>query len=262
MIPVRGDVALTEIKLVAAVLVLLAGVAGGMFASRLSHWQGSALLASLANTFAGGVFLGAAFLHMLPDAIENFKTFVPEDGYPLFALVGAFAFLTVLLMDKVVMPSGSQGLTRKGSIYPYLLMVTLSVHSVITGLALGLEQARAGFIAILIAVLAHKSTAAMALTISFNHEHVDQSRVRPLLAVFYVMTPLGILTGTWFASFLAGEVLVVFEAVFDAMAAGTFFYIAVMDILSEEFQDSSGRWSRFAMAIAGFAVMALVAVWA
>jgi len=73
---------------------------------------------------------------------------------------------------------------------------------------------------------------------------------------------IGILTGTWFASFLAGHVLVVFEAIFDALAAGTFFYIAVMDILSEEFHDSSGRWSRFAMAIAGFAVMAVVAVWA
>jgi hypothetical protein len=30
-----------------------------------------------------------------------------------------------------------------------------------------------------------------------------------------------------------------FEAVFDALAAGTFFYIADMDILSEEFQDSA-----------------------
>jgi len=262
MIPAEGDVALTEFKLVAAVLVLLAGIAGGMFASRLSHWRGSALLASLANTFAGGVFLGAAFLHMLPDSIENFSAFVSEDGYPIFALVGSLGFLAVLLVDKVVMPSGGQGLTRKGSIYPYILMATLSVHSIITGLALGLEQARAGIIAILIAVLAHKSTAAMALAISFDHEHVDKSRMRRLLAVFYTMTPIGILAGTWFATLLTGEVLVRFEAVFDALAAGTFFYIAVMDILSEEFQDSSGRWPRFAMAIAGFAVMALLAVWA
>ncbi len=252
---------MVEFKVFAAFLVLLSGVAGGMFAKRITAMSGSGYVASLANTFAGGVFLGAAFLHMLPDSIVNFDTFISGNSYPVFALVGAFGFLGVLLMDKVVMPAGGKGLTRKGSVYPYLLMMTLSVHSMITGIALGLETATAGIAAILIAVLAHKSTAAMALAISFSEEHVDTARMNRLLSIFYTTTPIGILLGTWFTTVLSGDTLVRFEAVFDALAAGTFFYIAVMDILSEEFMEDGGRWQRYGMAVSGFSIMAVVAIW-
>jgi zinc transporter 1/2/3 len=154
-----------SLKLIAALLVLLAGVCGGIFATRLS--KGRESLTSLANTFAGGIFLGATFLHMLPDAIEKFNTFVPDMEYPLFALVAAAGFLLVLMLDKVIV-SPEKGLSDEGAIYPYILMGTLSIHSVITGVALGLEDHVVSAVAIMLAVLAHKSTAAMALAVSFG----------------------------------------------------------------------------------------------
>jgi solute carrier family 39 (zinc transporter), member 1/2/3 len=251
----------TEIKIIAAGLVLISGVLGGLLARRLTAMRGSAIITSLANTFAGGVFLGAALLHMLPDAIDHFDSIAPSENYPIFALVGAFGFLGVLLMDKVLMPSSGTTLKRKGSVYPYLLMITLSIHSVITGIAMGLERETAGFIAILVAVFAHKTTAAMALAISFEDEKVDDSLANRLLAIFYTTTPIGILTGTWIATLLGDNTLDQFEAVFDAIAAGTFLYIAVMDILAEEFEEATNRWKRYWAAAAGFAVMAVVAIW-
>ena len=60
-------------KVFSALIVLVACIAGGILASKLSKSKSN--LASLANTFAGGVFFGAAMLHMLPDAVENFKLF-------------------------------------------------------------------------------------------------------------------------------------------------------------------------------------------
>ena len=54
----------------------------------------------------------------------------------------------------------------------------------------------------------------------------------------------------------------VVTAWFKAIAAGTFLYIAALDIVREEFfpAHDDRRW-RFASAAAGVSVMALVAIW-
>ncbi len=251
---------MTEFKLIAAFLVLLAGFAGGAFANRLLQGKSSHNAAALANTFAGGVFLGAAFLHMLPDAIGNFNIYFKDFDYPLFALATAFGFLVVLLLDKVIGPALERE-KDKGAIYPYILMATLSVHSIITGIALGLEDQVASAGAILFAILAHKSTAAMALAVSFEREKAPANRARILQWMFYTTTPIGILLGTWWAVAIEGPGEAKFEGIFDALAAGTFLYIAVMDILSEEFAGNTRRFPRYAMTVIGFIIMAIVAIW-
>jgi len=247
-------------QLLAALLVLAAGIAGGTLAVRLLSGKAKLSKAALANAFAGGVFLGAAFLHMLPDAIGNFNVWLKDFDYPMFALTASAGFLIVLMLDKVIGPALG-GAKDKGAIYPYILMLTLSVHSVITGTALGLETHLVSAGAILFAVLAHKSTAAMALSISFTKGDAPAIRSRNLLWLFYTTTPIGILLGTWIGANLQGEGEVHFEAIFDALAAGTFFYIAVMDILAEEFSGKGLRLPLYSMAVLGFTIMALVALW-
>ncbi len=245
-----------EMKYVAAGVVLLAGVAGGAFANRLTRWRSSQWISRLVSTFAGGVFLGAALMHMLPDAREKFTTFFPDMQYPHYTLVAAISFFLVLLLDKGVTSSRS----GSGPVYPYLLALILSIHSVITGIAFGLEQHIVAAAAILIAILAHKTTAAMALGISLNREHIDKQRSRNLMRMFYVTTPIGILLGTWWSGLLQGPSGVIAEALFDALAAGTFFYIAVVDILVEEFKAPRLGWL-FLSTILGFSIMAVIAVW-
>ncbi len=115
--------------------------------------------------------------------------------------------------------------------------------------------------AILFAILAHKSTAAIALGVSFARENVPLPMARKLQWIFYMTTPIGIVLGTWWAQAIEGPGEGKFEGIFDALAAGTFFYIAVMDILSEEFAEKAERLPRYAMTVAGFAVMAVVAIW-
>ena len=91
---------MTNFKFIAALMVFIAGAGGGYLAARLSQTRSSEKISSMANALAGGVFLGAAFLHMLPDAIENFETFLPDDSYPFFALTAAGGFLVVLFLEK------------------------------------------------------------------------------------------------------------------------------------------------------------------
>lgn len=251
-----------EMKYAAAVVVVLAGIAGGAFANRLTRWKSSQWVASLANTFAGGVFLGAALMHMLPDARDNFAAYFPDMDYPHYTFVAAISFFLVLLLDKGVASrteSGSRG--DSGPVYPYLLALVLSIHSIITGIALGLERHIIAAAAILLAILAHKTTAAMALGISLNREHISKQRSRNLMWVFYVTTPIGIVFGTWWSGLLQGPSGIIAEAIFDALAAGTFFYIAIVDILVEELKGPRLGWL-FLSTILGFSIMAVVAIWA
>jgi zinc transporter 1/2/3 len=135
------------------------------------------------------------------------------------------------------------------------------VHSVIAGIALGLENQLIVAVTILVAVLAHKATAAMALAISFIRGNLARPRRNRLLLMFYAMTPIGLLIGMTGAHFLGGIDESMVEGVFDALAAGTFLYIAIVNILSEEFESGTNRLPLFAMTLLGFACMALLAVW-
>ena len=49
-----------------------------------------------------------------------------------------------------------------------------------------------------------------------------------------------------------------FEAIFDSIGAGTFLYIASVDIVSREFQIPDDRWQKWLFAASGFTIMALV----
>ena len=102
-------------KLFSALIVLVAGIAGGILASKLSKSKSN--LSGLANAFAGGVFLGAALLHMLPDAIVNFNVWLKDFDYPVFALTASAGFLVVMLLDKVIGPG--QGFSGKMKLYAH-----------------------------------------------------------------------------------------------------------------------------------------------
>ena len=75
------------------------------------------------------------------------------------------------------------------------------------------------------------------------------------------MTPLRVILGTAFSTILSGTANAAFEAVFDALAAGTFLYIAVVDIIEEVFEQSLDRWIKVLLISCGFGLMALIAIW-
>ena len=75
------------------------------------------------------------------------------------------------------------------------------------------------------------------------------------------MTPLGIGLGLGFDAILTGRADQGFETLFDSLAAGTFLYIAALDIIQEEFFDPAGRWPKFILLAFGLGLMALIALW-
>ena len=59
---------LLALKVVAIVAIFLTGVAGGLLPHQIEKSRHGQLYLSLGSALAGGVFLGAGLIHMLPDA--------------------------------------------------------------------------------------------------------------------------------------------------------------------------------------------------
>ena len=90
---------IVEVKILAALAILAMGILGGIVPlAAARHGTGRRLL-SFGNALAGGIFLGAGFIHLLPEAGEALKEVV---DYPLAPLVAALGIGLLLLIDRVV----------------------------------------------------------------------------------------------------------------------------------------------------------------
>jgi solute carrier family 39 (zinc transporter), member 1/2/3 len=254
------------IKLISVFVIFGTGILGGVFSGLVSASKKSALLFSWGNAFAGGVFLGAGLIHMLPDAQSGFKSIVGDVDYPWFALICGFGFLFIFFLERVLLNHSHEANIEESSdskkaLFPYVLMFILSIHSIITGIALGIENQMTQAAVILLAVLAHKGTASFALGVSLLRSNTSKKKFYSMISFFSFMTPLGVILGYLFSILLSGNAEQRFEAIFDALAAGTFLYIAIVDILNEEFATRKKLISKFFFLLIGFGIMAVIAIW-
>ncbi len=228
---------LFTVKVISFVAILIVAIVGGVIPLLSSKVTNSERFISLGNAFAGGLFLGVGFIHLLPEGIEAFTGYT---NFPWGTLIATTGFAVFLLIDRVLFPDdqASDALRRRGTekIYPYVLLAMLSIHSVVEGIALGLEEKIAGAMAIFIGILFHKGSVAFAFILSTNTAGIERKQQKYFLAIFSVMAPLGILLGTssGFVFAATSGVYGVLQGVFNAFAAGTFIYIAVIDIIDKE----------------------------
>ena len=104
--------------------------------------------------------------------------------------------------------------TQQIALYPYALVVALSIHSLIAGITMGAQNSLANVLLIFVAIAAHKSTAGFALGVSLARNAVPRGRALRLIGLFSVMTPIGIIVGLLVANALIGRAQVIFQAVF------------------------------------------------
>ena len=265
------SISLATILLWAGLIAIVGSV--GVISPWLAARRGNSNTIAYGNSFAGGVLLAAGLIHLLGDANDGFAAAYPNLDYPAAFAVATLAFILVLGLERVI-PRALESVEKSddpesaamidagkgGGIAPYLLLVTLSIHSLIAGLTLGISSA-AGAGVLLVAILAHKGAAGFALGSTFREAAIPPRTRIPSLMVFVGSTPLGvILGGLAVETFGSGSGAT--EAWFKAVAAGTFLYIATLDIVREEFfPGGTNRGRRLACAFIGAGVMALVAIW-
>jgi zinc transporter 1/2/3 len=261
-------------KTVFAAVILLAALLGGLLplagrpASRRSHFM------SWGNAFAAGIFLGTGLIHMLGEATEAWSALGWH--YPMPLLLAATGFMLFLLVEHVLLPADAHSVAHAHSGHalpadeierltgfgiPHALLMALSIHSVIAGIALGGQAEFAGAFYIFLAIIAHKSSAAFALGVALRRSTVPRARGRWLVGLFSLATPLGIAAGAVASNLLRSLAGRYFDAAFLALAGGSFLYIASMDILQDEFLHAGGRFVKWLWAVVAIALTALLSIW-
>ncbi|KAL6113467.1 zinc transporter ZIP1 [Pungitius pungitius] len=254
---------------------------------------------SLISCFAGGVFLAACFLDIIPDYLSDIKAELDarsvETSFPLAEFIMAAGFFMVLILERVVLNCREMRGTReeRAPLVPddrnghghgtgpdlegsghhvhvdfqahspfrsFMLFLSLSLHSVFEGLAIGLQNTDAKVLEICIAILVHKSIIVFSLSVK-----LVQSAVRPLwvaayIGVFALMSPIGIAIGisVMEARLAAGALI---QAVLEGLAAGTFVYITFLEILPHELNSPGKQLLKVLFILLGFSVMAGLTLW-
>jgi len=134
---------------------------------------------------------------------------------------------------------------------PFILMIALATHSIFEGIAVGLASTEAACVNMVIAIAVHKSAAAVSLGISLVKTFPNDFRLcRWLMFVFSCATPIGIGIGMLVSN--AGET---WDIVFNAIAAGSFVYIACTEVIVEEFSIPGNRWLKLLFFLIGAAII-------
>ena len=117
------------------------------------------------------------------------------------------------------------------------LLLALTVHSVLAGYAIGFASGEKAAIAVAVAILAHKFFAGFALGSTLRSARVALCRHVVLALIFSLATPFGIVVGAVVKIAGSGATSTQRDralGVVDAVVAGTFLYIAIVEIGANE----------------------------
>lgn len=221
-------------------------------------------LLQIGDTFADGIFLGAAAFHLFPNAIRGLLLRFSALYALLFAfLFAACGFLLLFFLERWLMRREAEHLstTTAGT---WILAGVLSVHALIAGAALGISDTVMSISVLFIAILAHKGFESFALAMSLHRRWQHEIQPKVILFCFSFMTPIGIVLASLIGNSLQNVSADFLTSIFSAFAAGTFFYIGTLHATHNHFDprvDPTSRYYKLLATFAGIGVMGVLAVW-
>ena len=238
-------------------IVVLVSLATGRPALRTKAADFHKPALGFGEAFAAGIFLGAGLIHMLGDAQSTFDA--ANVNYP-FAMVTCGAVMLLLLWIEHLANQRSENTGGNKKIVAFSAVLMLSIHSLLMGAAFGISTSVALTIVIFIAVLAHKGSASFALGLELSRSKFSASSALYLFLIFVAMFPIGVLLGQSVSG--ASEAHPLVEASISAVAAGTFLFFGTLHgLATSPMIVRCCNQREFVGAVAGFALMAVVAIW-
>ncbi len=263
--------------------ILAVGLIGGSI-PLFAQWTDRRLHGALA--LSTGIFLGAVFLHLLPslpgagagpiDPAHAGHDHGSSETLIVWACVLA-GVLGVYLIESVVLrtghgahghhhgpkdehdhgtgPSPARADEHQHKAVGYAALLGLSLHSLLAGVGLsaaGTQGEVAG--PVFVAVLSHKGFEAFSLATVFRLAAVPRGRIVTIVVLFSLVTPVGFLT----AELLTKGIAPLGQAVLTAVAAGTFLYVSLCELLPEVFHHREEGPRNVAWLALGVALMAAV----
>jgi solute carrier family 39 (zinc transporter), member 1/2/3 len=243
-------------KIFAALLIFLLSMLSVIYPLRYKTQTSHVETFELGEALASGIFLGVAFLHMLPNAIHSFQQLYPTLSYPVAETICLMGFLLLLFLERISIAFAVSSI----AVIPYILALILIIHSLTEGAALGIGNSFTEASIIFLAIVAHKGSASFALCVTLMRYQLSLLRILFIITLFALMTPLGIGLGTSFIYFNQTANATIIAATFNAFAAGTFLYIAALHhIRFHQREEKAEALMEFSFLTLGLIIMAIVA---
>jgi zinc and cadmium transporter len=187
-------------------------------------------------SFSAGVMLGAAFFHMLPEAVEagGLEAFSWALGGFVFLFLLEKYFLVHFCKEEAPHEPGCEAEDHHhgghGGTVGLAAFVGMSLHTLTDGFALGTAIEVGVGTTVFLAILFHKIPSSFSLAAILLHERNEARRALIFTGIFTLMLPIG--AGLFFvlADRLDHQVLAPRALGFSA---GTFLHLAVADLIPD-----------------------------
>lgn len=248
-------VLLKEVGTAIIVLAALVGGAAVLFGRRFARGEPAFLIRG--EALAAGVFLGAGLIHMLGDASSGF--IANGIDYPLAEVLAGCMVLLLLWLEHLGGRYADAPIQGQASL-ALLGTAMLSIHAFLAGAAFGTGEAWSSTLIIFVAILAHKWAASFALAAKLAGSGLSRWTIGLCFGFFLLVFPLGVLLGSEVAMLNAMHPVI--APCLIALAAGTFIYLGTLHGLANgTLVARCCNVAEFSLVVAGFALMAVVAVW-
>ncbi|CAG0899011.1 unnamed protein product [Darwinula stevensoni] len=234
-----------------------------------------AIFLCMANCFSGGVFLTVCLLDLIPK-VNSEEDSLRATGllptlYPLGMFIIAFGAILLLILEQIVTRHQREGeeepliqgepsrpQPHHSGLRAVILVLTLSLHSIFEGIAVGIQLKENDALGLFIAVILHKSIIAFSLGLSLAKTRLRFSAMLWAIALFSLMSPLGIGIGMSVVGSESGTALSISSYVLQGLACGSFLYVTFFEVLPEEFRERRHEFLKLSSLLAGFGVVSFL----
>ena len=130
--------------------------------------------------FSGAFLLSITVFHFLPEVYTNNSKHVG-----LFIMIGILLQIILEFFSKGA-EHGHVHISKNATVFPWLLFISLSIHSVLEGIPID------GHTNLIYGIIIHKLPVAIILSTLFLASKMPKSKSLTFLLLFALMTPLGV----------------------------------------------------------------------
>ncbi len=215
-------------------LALFAAVAIGYLIASVFQKKGIKQLPILL-AFSGSFLLSVTLFELLPEVFE-----MPSKTLGLYIMGGIILQIVLDFFSKGA-EHGHVHMDNESTQFPWLLFVSLSIHSILEGFPVIDNQT------VLLGVVVHKIPIAIILALYFYKAKYNKIQIATFLFLFAIMTPIG--------SLLASEVALLQQIAtqINAIAIGVFLHVSTT-ILFESSKDHRFNLTKLIAILLGVAL--------